>query len=231
MSQVFGTPRHPAYTVTRTDRLGRTISLDDRLPDSTATLFTGPPGIGKSLELERAQALAARRGWTAIRVEASAREPLENRFTRAIAAELSTLRERYGSLRVRKLRKTVRDLTQRARNTQHGAEIRFGASPVQFIAKRQWDATAQDNIGTTLNDFADQLADLAVRRGEPVLLLVDNVDAASERDLAGLNELAVHLQQRGRPVYLIAAGGALATTRMMTASDRMSGIATTVTNQ
>jgi len=231
MSQVFGTPRRPAYTVTRTDLLGRPISLGDNLPESKAILFTGPPGMGKSRELDQARELAAQQGWTAIRVEASARDPLENRFTRAISADLDKLRERYGWLRVRKLRKTVRDLTQRARNTQHGAEVRVGAGAVQFIGKRQWDVTPQDNIGTTLNDFADQLGDLAASKGQPVLLLVDNIDAASPRDLAGLNELAVHLEQRGQPVWLVAAGGAMATSRLMAASDRMSGIATTVTNQ
>ncbi|MEU4290702.1 AAA family ATPase [Kribbella sp. NPDC026596] len=231
MGQVFGTPRRPAHTVTRTDRLGRAISLGDVLPESKAILFTGPPGMGKSRELDQAQELAARNGWTAIRVEASARDPLENRFTRAIKADLDKLRSRFGHRRVRKLRKTVRDLTQRARNTQHGAEVRVGAAPVQFIAKRQWDVTPQDDIGTTLNDFGDQLGELAASKDQPVLLLVDNVDAASPRDLAGLNELAVHLEQKGRPVWLVAAGGAMATSRLMAASDRMSGIATTVTNQ
>lgn len=228
MGQVFGTPRRPAYTVTRTDRLGRPISLGDVLPESKAILFTGPPGMGKSRELDQAEELAARNGWTAIRVEASARDPLENRFTRAIKADLDKLRSRFGYLRVRK---TVRDLTQRARNTQHGAEVRVGAAPVQFIAKRQWDVTPQDDIGTTLNDFGDQLGELAASKNQPVMLLVDNVDAASPRDLAGLNELAVHLEQKGRPVWLVAAGGAMATSRLMAASDRMSGIATTVTNQ
>ena len=231
MSQVFGTPRRPAYTVTRTDRLGRPISLGDPLPESKAILFTGPPGMGKTRELDQARALAAQHGWTAIRVEASARDPLENRFTRAISADLENLRARFGWLRVRKLRKTVRDLTQRARNTQHGAEVRVGAGAVQFIGKRQWDVTPQDNLGTTLNDFADQLGELAASKGQRVLLLVDNIDAASPRDLAGLNELAVHLEQQGRPVWLVAAGGAMATSRLMAASDRMSGIATTVTNQ
>ncbi|TCO46112.1 AAA ATPase-like protein [Kribbella antiqua] len=259
MSLVFGTPRRPAYTIPRKDRLGRSISYDD-LPDGSATLFTGPPGIGKSLELDRAEAVAEERGWTAIRVEASEDDSLENRLTRAINDDLKKLHSRYG--RLGELRQTVRGLTRRPRNTQFGAEIRaLGAPlPVQFIAKHQWDATAHDNIGTTLNDFADQLAALARRgprqgllrrrtgrqKADPILLMVDNVDAGSKHDLAGLNELAAHLRRRGLPVHLIAAGGAKAVTLLMAAgepekdpnedeeeaeSDQEPGIGTTVTNQ
>ncbi|MFI5734450.1 hypothetical protein ACIA49_30315 [Kribbella sp. NPDC051587] len=228
MSQVFGTPRLPAHAVPRTDRLGRAITLDPVLPARRAILFTGPPGMGKTRELDHAAELAVRQGWTTIRVEASAREPLEHRFTRAISADLGKLRREFGGFRVRQLRRTVRDLTQRQRKVQHGAEVRVGGGPVQFVTKRQWDATPQGNLGSTLNDVADQLGSLG---DKPVLLLVDNVDQASPYDLAGLNELAVHLEQRGGPVWLVAAGGAMATSRLMAASERMSGIATTVTNQ
>jgi len=164
-------------------------------------------------------------------VEASKREPLEHRFTRAISADLPKLRDRFGAPRVRDLQKTVRDMTNKARNTQHGAEVRLGVGWMQWVFKRQWDVTPHDKLGTTLNDFADQLADIAASNGQPVLLLVDNIDAAREYDLAGLNELAVHLEQRGSPVWLVASGGAMATSRLMAASDRMSGIATTITNQ
>ncbi|MFK4083414.1 hypothetical protein ACI2LF_04855 [Kribbella sp. NPDC020789] len=223
MSQVFGTPRRPAYAVPRTDRLGRPITLTPALPERRAMLFTGPPGLGKTRELDHAAELAAQQGWTAIRIEASGREPLEHRLTRAISADLGKLRREFGGYRVRKLRRTVRELTQRQRKVQHGAEVRVGGGPVQFVTKRQWDATPQGSPGSSLNDVADELGELAASADRPVLLLVDNVDAATPYDLAGLNELAVHLERRGRPVWLVAAGGAMATSRLMAASERMSG--------
>lgn len=231
MSSVFGTPRHPAYTVTRTDQLGRPISLDRRPPEGNSVLFTGGPGMGKSLELDRAQALARQNGWTCLRVDASPREPLENRFVRAVSEDLGGLRKRHGFFSLRKLKKTLRDLTRRDRGEQNGAELRFGVAPVQLVAKKQWDAPGKDGVGSTLNQAADNLGELAAKKGQPVMLMVDNLDVASERDLAALTELSAHLERSGQPVYLIGAGGEMAATRLMEASGGLSGIATGVTNR
>ena len=232
MSSVFGTPRHPAYMVTRTDQQGRPISLDLRTPESNSVLFTGAPGMGKSLELDRAQELARQNGWTCIRVDATPREPLENRFVRAVTEDLGGLRKRFGRFSLRNLKKTLKDLTRRDRNLQNGAEVRFGVAPVQLIAKRQWDAApGQDGVGSTLNQLADNLGELAAKKGQPVMLMVDNLDVASERDLAALTELSAHLERSGQSVYLIGAGGEMAATRLMEASGGLSGIATSVTNR
>jgi hypothetical protein len=234
MSQVFGTPRNPAYTVTRTDRFGRPISLDLRTPEGNSVLFTGPPGMGKSLELDRAEALARKQGWVGIRVDASPREPLENRFVRKVTEDLGTIRKRYGMLGARRLKKLVKDLGQRNRSRQNGAELRVMPVPfVQGVAKTQWEAGNQDSVGSTLNELADRLGELAANRKppEPVLLMVDNLDVASERDLAALTELSAYLEQQRRPVFLIAAGGELATTRLMAASGGRSRIATGVTGR
>ncbi|TDD29934.1 ATP-binding protein [Kribbella turkmenica] len=234
MSQVFGTPRNPAYTVTRTDRFGRPISLDLRTPEGNSVLFTGPPGMGKTVELDRAQALAEQQGWIGIRVDASPREPLENRFVRRVTDDLGAIRKRYGMLGARRLKKLVKDLGQRNRSRQNGAELRVMPVPfVQGVAKTQWEAGNQDSVGSTLNELAGQLGELAANRKppEPVLLMVDNLDVASERDLAALTELAAHLEQQRRPVFLIAAGGELAATRLMAASGGRSRVATGVTGR
>ncbi|MEI8406987.1 MULTISPECIES: ATP-binding protein [unclassified Kribbella] len=232
MSQVLGTPRDPAHTITRTDRLGRPISLEYRLPERTrSVLFTGPPGLGKSLELDRAQELAKQPGWIGVRLDASEGEPLEYRFVRALNADLGTLRKRHGRGPVRKLNKTLRKLTNNIRNVTHGAELRYGVAPVQFIVKRQWDATPQDNLGATLNELADHLGDIAARKGGRVLLMVDNIDVASDRDLWALTELSAHLEKQGRDVYLVGAGGEQATARLMAASGGRSHLPTTEVNR
>ncbi|MFI5691581.1 ATP-binding protein [Kribbella sp. NPDC051586] len=233
MSQVFGTVRHPASVVTRTDRLGNTVSLGDVLPESKAILFTGPPGMGKTSELDRAEDLAERNGWTAIRMTASGNMPLEHQLTGAVRASLDDLRARFRRGPVRKLGKTVRDLTQSGRNTRLGVEGRLGGGilPVELVGKSEKDTTAHDNLGTTLNDFADELGRLTAIDDKPILLLVDNIDQASEADRAGLNELAIHIEELNRPVWLVAAGGAMSTSALMNASRRMSGIATTISNQ
>ena len=231
MSQVFGTPRHPAYMITRTDQLGRPISLERRGPTSKSVLFTGGPGMGKSLELDRAQQVARQNGWTCVRVDASPREPLENRFVRAVSEDLGGLRKKYGFFSLRKLKKTLRDLTQRNRSQQNGAELRFGVAPVQAVVKKQWEAPGKDGVGSTLNQLADNLAELSAKKGTPVLLMVDNLDVASERDLAALTELSAHLERSDRPVYLIGAGGEMATTRLLAASGGMSGIETGLMNR
>ncbi|HEY3556376.1 MAG TPA: hypothetical protein VGL05_02875 [Kribbella sp.] len=228
MSQVFADVR-----VTRTDRLGRPISLGDVLPQSKAILFTGPPGMGKTTELDRAEELAERHGWTTIRMEASANIPLEHQLTGAVRKSLDKLQARFRRGPVRKLGRTVRDLTRSGRNTRLGFEARLGGGPlpVELVGKHEKDTTAHDSLGTTLNDFADELGKLTEIDNRPILLLVDNIDQASEYDRAGLNELAIHIEQLDRPVWLVAAGGAMSTSALMAASRRMSGIATTITNQ
>ncbi|GAA1568488.1 hypothetical protein GCM10009804_26190 [Kribbella hippodromi] len=233
MSQVFGTVRHPAYFLRRGDQLGTPISLGETLPESRAILYTGPPGMGKTSELMQAEDLARRQGWTAIRLNASAVRPIEHQLTAAVRANLDLLRSRYKGSAVKDLSTTVRDLTRSGRDTRMGWEGRVGGGiiPVEFVAKREKDTTAYDNLGTTLNDFADKLAALTEEDGKPILLLVDNVDRATEDDQAGLNELAIHIEVMHRPVWLVAAGGAMSISALMTASRRMSGIATTISNQ
>lgn len=214
----------PEYWAARVDPTGRPISLPDTAPRGNAVLFTGPPGMGKSLELDRAEALARQQGCLTVRVDASPREPLENRFVRAIGEDLGRLRKDHGFWALRKLKKTLRELTQRHRGTRQGAEIRLGAMPVQGVLKREWNAPENDGVPSTLNELSDSIGDLAARQRRPAVLLIDNLDTASERDLAAVNELAAHLERRGRPVYLVAAGGDQAVTRLLGASRGLSGV-------
>jgi len=176
MSSVIGTSKAAAYPVSRTDRQGRPISLEERQPEKNSVVFTGAPGMGKSLELDRAEAMARQNGWICIRVDAPTTEPLEIRFARAVNEKLDGLRDRYGLLHLRQLKKTVKNLTPR-RNQQHGAEIRAGVGIATFIAKTQWDAAGNGSIGSTLSQLADNLAELAARKGDAVLLMVDNLPA------------------------------------------------------
>ncbi|TCC18827.1 AAA family ATPase [Kribbella speibonae] len=233
MSQVFGADGHPAYFITRRDQLGTPLSLSGVLPESKAILFQGAPGMGKTTELNRVEDLAEVHGWTTIRVTASENIPLEHHLTTAFRQKLDDLRDRFGKRQVRDLSKTVRDLTASGRNTRWGWEARLGGGPVpvEFVGKHEKDTTAHDKLGTTLNDFADQLGRIAGHEREPILLLIDKIDAASELDQAGVNDLAIHLEEMDRPVWLVIAGGTKSTSSLMHASRRMSGIATTITNQ
>ncbi|TDO67258.1 AAA ATPase-like protein [Kribbella sp. VKM Ac-2571] len=233
MSQVFGADGRPAYLITRKDQLGTPLSLSGVLPESKAILFQGAPGMGKTTELNRVEDLAELHGWTTIRVTASENIPLEHHLTTAFRKKLEDLQDRFGKRRVRGLSKTVRDLTESGRNTRWGWEARLGGGPVpvEFVGKREKDTTAHDKLGTTLNDFADELGRIAGHENEPILLLIDKIDAASEHDQAGVNDLAIHLEEMDRPVWLVVAGGTKSTSSLMHASRRMSGIATTITNQ
>ncbi|WUJ73966.1 hypothetical protein OG809_12005 [Kribbella soli] len=233
MSSVFGSDRYPAYSVIRTDKVGNPISLGNVLPESQAILFTGPPGMGKTSELYRAEDLAEANGWSTIRINASANAPLEHQLTIAIRSSIDELRKRFSRRAVRKLDNTVGQLTRSGGNKRLGVELRFGGGPfpMEYVGKMERDTTAYSELGTTLTDFADELGKLTGDNGRPILLLVDGIDQALENDQAGLNELAIHIEQMDLPVWLVAAGGARSTWSLMNASRRMSGIATTISNQ
>jgi hypothetical protein len=103
----YGPPGHPLM---RVDGTGRSISLTDTPPSTHSVLFTGGPGMGKTAELNRFQAFSQQQVWPVLRVDASAREGLENRFARAVGDDLGTLRKEHGFWATRKLKKTLRNL-------------------------------------------------------------------------------------------------------------------------
>jgi hypothetical protein len=225
---IFGTRQNPAHRVLRKDQFGRQLSLDKRPPDSRSVLFTGQPGSGTSRELDQTEALADRYGWTSLRINASPSEPLENRFARAATADLGKFRKRHGRIAAHLLKRKLAQVVERTRNAQDGFEIRLGFRPLQVVAKRQWDEAPKDNLGKNLNDLADHLGKVALKSGKPVVLMVDNLDVASDRDLAALTELSKHLEEKRIPVFLVGAGGPMTTTRMLDASGGRSGAETTV---
>ncbi len=229
----YGPPAQPGlgHPLTRTDSTGRSISFGDRQPRTRSVLYTGGPGMGTSFELNRAVQFANQRDWAVIRVDASSREPLENRFARTVGDQLGHLRKRYGFFAVRGLKKTVQKLLTRKQGTQNGLELRTpspGGLLPQIVTKRQWDAKGSEDPGRTLNDIADQIGQLADKRNSAALIVIDKVDQASDRDLAAINELAAHLERSGQPVQLVMGGGVAAPTRLMHPSMMASGIETDI---
>jgi hypothetical protein len=235
VSQVFGTPRHPAHTVDRKDGSGLPISIHLRTPDFHTVLFTGPPGMGKTVELDRSEQLAQRDGWVALRVEASRSDMLELRFARRIIDDLDKIRKRYGGGTAKKLEALAKDLIPRApRGRQHGVEARVGPSPfAQAVFKTQWDAGEQAKVNKTLGELAEVLAEAGMKRKppEPAFLMIDNVDGTHQRDLDVVIMLSRHLERLERPVFLVMAGGEMATTELMTASGGSSEAATDLINR
>jgi hypothetical protein len=219
----LGDGRSPGYSVVRTDHAGRSISLPDRPPGRHAVLFTGAPGMGKSVELARTEEFARRRGWPVFRIDASPREPIEDRFARSVGEDLGGLRKRYGFFAIRRLKKTLRALTARMTAHNTSGEVRFGMLPLQGAVRHQRDQIGGDPAGS-LTQLADAVAELAARKRTPAILMVDNIDIASDRDLSGLNDLAAHLERSGRPVYLVCAGGPRAASRLLASSREMSGV-------
>jgi hypothetical protein len=70
---------------------------------------------------------------------------------------------------------------------------------------------------------AEQLGKMAAPTGQPILLMVDNLDAASKSDLTTLTDLSSHLRRAKKPLFLIAAGGEEATSRLLEASGGKAG--------
>jgi hypothetical protein len=225
----LGDGRTPEYSLARTDYAGRPISLPDRRPERYAVLFTGPSGMGKSVELARTETFARHNGWPVFRVDASPREPLEDRFARSVGEDLGELRKQFGFRGVRRLKKTLRGLSARmtARNTS--GEIRVGGIlPLSGAVRHQRDQIGGDPAGS-LTQLADALGELAAKKNTTAVLMVDNIDIGSDRDLNALNDLAAHLARTRQPVFLVTAGGPLAASRLLGASRELaSGVETSV---
>jgi hypothetical protein len=231
-SQVFGPTDQPVYRIHRTDDEGRPISLDELPPRGTSIMFTGPPGMGTSYELDNVHTLARRQGWMAFRVDASQREELGFRVVRAINQDLEKFRARFGDDEAAKLKNLAGELAVRTRSALTDLQLRVGVPGVAEVGvNRRADDAPKDNVGSTLNELADYLGALAEAHHEPILMTVDNLDCAKDDDLVRLTELSARLQERAQPMFLIGAGGELAATRLAAASGGASGIETKVTHR
>ena len=100
-----GAGQLPYFVARRIDRNSRSITLEDTPPRQRAILFTGAPGMGKSVELNRAERGAAGIDSLIMRVDASPREALEIRFSRAVLTAIPAIQNRYGRRAARQLKK------------------------------------------------------------------------------------------------------------------------------
>ena len=194
------------FMINRVDQEGRSIYLSDRPAHTHAVVFTGAPGMGKSYLLHQTAEQARDDGRLVIKVDASSREPLQNRMTRAIGDQLDQLREQTPfSARglLRRLRTTLDTMLTNRFDVQHaisGSLTWWAPLRIAFSHGRDQQF---ERPTSSMNDLADRLADLAEDRDQQVVLLIDNLDRAQEADLATINELTAHLQQHGRPVQLV----------------------------
>jgi hypothetical protein len=230
-SKVFGTTK-PVHEVERFNNQGEPISLDRLRPGGTSILFTGPPGMGTSHELNKVQRLAKRQQWVSLRVDASSREPLAFRFVRSINENMAKFSAKYGEAEAAKLKKLAGELAVRSRKAWTDKQLRVGPSGILEVGYNQRaDDVSKDNVGSTLRELATYLSDLAAEHKEPILMMVDNLDCANDDDLVRLTELSAMLQANGKPLFLIGAGGDMAATRLAEASGGHSQIETSVTDR
>jgi hypothetical protein len=229
---VFGKTGQLVHQLDRKDELGRAVSLSQRTPTRRSVLFAGPPGSGTSQELSRFKALADQEGWVAFKLDASRSEALEARFNRAVKEQLTSMAGRCSPDDAKLLDKLVDKLAVETKRAMNTAQLRLGLAPLKVGVhgawednqRKRWVGLRADTVGTTLNQVATHLADMAVNTGKPVVLMVDNLDAASDWDLVTMTELSQHLHDLGKPVFLVGAGGEEAESRLLDASAGDAGV-------
>jgi hypothetical protein len=128
---------------------------------------------------------------------------------------------------VKELKQLLNRMAIRTKNSMNTAQVRIGVAPGPKIGfHTAWEGVTKDSVGTTLNDVAEHLGKMAHPQRQPILLMVDNLDAASKTDLVALTELSAHLHRARKPLFLIAAGGEEATSRLLEASGGHAGVET-----
>ncbi|SDS06086.1 AAA family ATPase [Microlunatus soli] len=209
------------FVINRADEYGRSIYLRDRPANARSVIFTGAPGSGKSFVLRHAAEQARAAGDLVIRIDASSREPLQSRMTRAIGDQLEQLKREtpVGANRLlNRLYKTLDTMLSNRFDIQHAISGSLSWWPPLRIAFTRGRDQQFERPTSSMNDLADRLGDLAADRGKQVMVLIDSLDRAQEGDLAAINELATHLDGSERPVNLTVAASQPALDKLLVAA-------------
>lgn len=199
------------YMINRTDGAGRSIYLQDRPASAPTVIFTGAPGMGKSYALGRAAQAARDRADLVLTIDAGSREPLEKRLARAVQDRYNELAETNGDRLLSDIgRLADRLLGDRGRWAERALTA---LAPVLQRAISWWEAPAKPS----LTQLVDRLGDLAEHRNKRLLLAIDNLGPAQQRDLADVAGLAEHLQAGGRPIQLVVGASGSAVDALLTA--------------
>lgn len=199
------------YMINRTDGAGRSVYLQDRPASAPTVIFTGAPGLGKSYALDRAVQAARESGDLVLKIDAGSREPLEKRLARAVHDQYNELAETNGDRLLTDIGRVAdRLLGDRGRWAERALSA---LAPVLQRAISWWEAPAKPS----LTELIDRLGDLAHQRNKRLLLAVDNLGPAQDRDLADIAGLAEHLQSSRRPIQLVVGASGPAVEALLTA--------------
>ena len=218
--------------IPRTDQHGRWLAADTSPPKGRSVLYTGASGMGKTAELDRAEQVARSNGHDVLRLSVLGHEPLEYQIMRAVTAELDTLKQGQkglpgGRRRIKKLRRTMQQMVSRRETRRFSVDGGYGRL-FRLTAARDRQVQLPD---TTLSDVAACLSDLAEARGAQSVLMIDDLHAASQKDLAEVNQLSTDLEQHPSRTHFIGAGRDEVIGKLISASGGDSGAQNDISRQ
>ena len=165
------------------------VALDGRTP--RPTLLAGARGVGKTVLLAKAAAIAGSRfGWPRVHVEMRPDTPFTPDLIDALARASGLLEQAPAKRALR-----AESVTVRAGVPGVGGEVRFARS-----------ADSQDDPTPTLRPALTGLADLATRLDSGVILTLDEAHLATRRELAALAALLQEGTGERWPFVVVYAG-------------------------